>query len=538
MRTRIRRAPAAVAALLLVVLCGAVGASGCASDKAPRNAEPGDPVLADRADRADADLAAKALPPARASDAERAASAYYERLLAGDQPDLAGLTQFMTLMPKGGDLHHHYSGSIYAESYLDWAVALNCRIDTTTWAILPPTPPGAAPAPGTVPASDVMMQNDLYRKALMAWSDKDFANHFHESVPPDMQFFGTFGLFGSVSGKDYEAGLAQIKQRALDENVSYIETMLTSPPNVPDAALDAKLGALTPPFGAGTPSVSRQTPAQGERQAAALREALAALDANAAFQESITKYVDRFSAIGERFDDERFTLRFQTYAVRGLAPSVVFSALYAGFKACDAGRGFVGVNIVGPENGTVAMNSYGLHMEMFRVLRERFPGVRLSLHAGELALGMVPPEGLRFHIRDAVEIADAQRIGHGVDIAHESGSTGLLALLRERGVTVEINLTSNEFILGIRDRAHPISLYRAAGVPFVISTDDAGVSRNSLSSEYVLFASRYRPSYAEVKAAVRRSIERSFLADTDKARLLADLAARFAAFEAKIAGAR
>ena len=31
------------------------------------------------------------------------------------------LRHFLTTMPKGGDLHSHLSGAIYAESYLAWA---------------------------------------------------------------------------------------------------------------------------------------------------------------------------------------------------------------------------------------------------------------------------------------------------------------------------------------------------------------------------------------------------------------------------------
>ena len=45
---------------------------------------------------------------------------YYANLIVGSQPQLAELTMLMTMLPKGGDIHHHYSGSIYAETYLDW----------------------------------------------------------------------------------------------------------------------------------------------------------------------------------------------------------------------------------------------------------------------------------------------------------------------------------------------------------------------------------------------------------------------------------
>ena len=41
---------------------------------------------------------------------------------------MAELTLFFSRMPKGADLHHHYSGSIYAEQYLDW-------IDKQGWCV-------------------------------------------------------------------------------------------------------------------------------------------------------------------------------------------------------------------------------------------------------------------------------------------------------------------------------------------------------------------------------------------------------------------
>jgi len=56
-----------------------------------------------------------------------------------------------------------------------------------------------------------------------------------------------------------------------------------------------------------------------------------------------------------------------------------------------------------------------------------------------------------------------------------------------------------------------------------------------LSNEYVLFASRYKPSYAELKKASYNSIRYSFLPETDKARLTRQLDGRFARFEAEIA---
>jgi adenosine deaminase/adenosine deaminase CECR1 len=80
-----------------------------------------------------------------------------------------------------------------------------------------------------------------------------------------------------------------------------------------------------------------------------------------------------------------------------------------------------------------------------------------------------------------------------------------------------------------------VTLYRRHGVPFVISTDDAGVTRHDLANEYVLFTSRYKPDYAEVKRLSYNSVRYSFLPPAHKQRLTAQLDQRFAEFEAHIA---
>jgi adenosine deaminase/adenosine deaminase CECR1 len=211
--------------------------------------------------------------------------------------------------------------------------------------------------------------------------------------------------------------------------------------------------------------------------------------------------------------------------------------MVSGFKLARQNPKIVGVNIVGQESTYVSMRDYALHMRMFAFLKKKFPDVKLSLHAGELALGMVPPEGLQSHIADAVNVAGAARIGHGMDIAHERNALALMKTMRDKGVPVEVNLTSNEFILGIKGEQHPVTLYRKYGVPFVLATDDAGVSRNNLSNEYVLYASRYKTDYADVKKLSYDSIRYAFLADQDKQRLLKQLNMRFARFEADVAAA-
>jgi adenosine deaminase len=438
----------------------------------------------------------------------------------------AELTMFLTMMPKGGDLHHHYSGAIYAEQYLEWVDRQGYCVSKTTFRITSDKAAidteRAKPAPlrTCVTGADLVADNNAYRQLLQKWSTLDFSNHGGDQLPPDQTFFDTFGYFGPVASSNTNEGLRTLKQRAIAENLSYIETIFELAPITPDPAFDNLVGA--PGF-------------QPEQLDAALAALTKNLEANPGFARGLADYAANVEKSSAGIDDERFTMRYQPYVLRFLTPSIVYSQMLASFKLAQANPLIVGVNIVGQESLHVSMRDYSLHMKMFRFLKAKYPAVKTALHAGELRLGIVPPEGLTFHIAEAVNVAGAGRIGHGIDIAHEKDALGLMKTMREKKIAVEINLTSNEFILGVKPQEHPVELYRRYGVPFVIATDDAGVTRHSLSNEYLLFATRYKTDYAEVKKLSYDSIRYAFLADADRKRLLKQLDERFATFEAAIA---
>jgi adenosine deaminase len=88
-------------------------------------------------------------------------------------------------------------------------------------------------------------------------------------------------------------------------------------------------------------------------------------------------------------------------------------------------------------------------MAMLDYLHGVYPKVHISLHAGEIVMGLVPPEDLTFHIRASIEKGHAERIGHGVDVMNERGPLDLLKEMAARDVLVEISLTSNDMILGV-----------------------------------------------------------------------------------------
>lgn len=206
---------------------------------------------------------------------------YYQRLISAKPQNLAALTLFTNLLPKGGDLHHHYSGSIYAETYLDWVDAqkfciyINSTPNKKLYSIeTKPQSLAATDQANCVSAAAVRANNVWYAGVLQTWSDKDYANHVHDQPPPDQQFFNTFGYFGAVSSYQYNQGLKHLKTRALAENVSYIETMLTGSPTLEPTDVVALLGTLT----------ATQTDAQ---QLAIVQQAITLLANNNTFKNNI-----------------------------------------------------------------------------------------------------------------------------------------------------------------------------------------------------------------------------------------------------------
>lgn len=437
----------------------------------------------------------------------------------------AALTAFFSAMPKGGDLHHHYSGSIYTETYVSRVVENDFFINPRTLLVQKDTVKGKGR--GFVRFSALGDSLAFYKQQLMQrWSVKDYNG---VSYPSDLQFFETFGYFGVTSNDSLRAGLLELKNRAIRENVSYIETMFTSIPcNIDLKPMDQYTARLRE-------AQQRRDEAMAQKLLGELFEWLQ----SRGVKECAASYNAMLEKLHEEagLDDDRFTMRYQNYVVRVVPPLSVFKSLVVAFESTQTSPLLVGVNIVAPENNDVSMADYWLHMQMYKFCNSRYPDVVYSMHAGELVLGMVQPEELTWHIREAVHTARARRIGHGVDLPYEQGSYDLLRYMARNKIAVEINLVSNEFILKVKDDRHPITLYQQFGVPVVISTDDAGVLRTNLTEQFVLLAQRYPEiGYKAIRRFVYNSIDYSFIEDPKlKEKLRDDLRRRFKVFEAAIA---
>ncbi|MFI5151486.1 MAG: adenosine deaminase [Bacteroidia bacterium] len=413
----------------------------------------------------------------------------------------ARLTAFMQLMPKGGDLHHHYTGSVYAETYVQAVIAKDFWINPAYLMVMDTKPDTGKywVRFSSLPASDI----PALKEALMTkWSVK---NYNGTDPPSDKQFFNAFGYFSPATRISVDNGLLELKKRAQSEQVSYIETMFMTIDN-----RKTDLGNCT----SVNDQLRKAARGKEEEKVARILDSLfkvvmakdGALCAKT-FNDSIARQHKRLM-----IDDATFTLRYMNYVSRNSEPADVIKGLVIAFESANTSPLIVGVNLVAPENGEVSMKDYWLHMQMLKFCHSKFPAVNISLHAGELVMGMVKPEELTWHIGSAVWEGHAQRIGHGVDIAYEKDCYGLLGYMSKNNIAIEINLFSNEFILKVKDGAHPFSMYRDFNVPILICTDDAGILRSDLTRQYVLLAMRYKDvTYENIKSYVYNSMRYSFI---------------------------
>jgi len=404
------------------------------------------------------------------------------------------LRAFFYQMPKGADLHVHLTGAVYAESFLRAAAEDGLCVDTTKLALIKPD--GSACARRTVPAASISRNQKLYDALIDAFSMRTFVPVAGESRHD--HFFNTFDKFDAVDPRHTSEWVDEVATRAAAQNEQYLELMDT-PNFVPVATLAAKIG-----YHSNYAQYRELMLAQG------LRSYIAGMQAHFDQAEAARREREQCGQPGAQAACH-VEVRFIYQVLRGLPKEAVFAQILLGFELASVDSRIVGLNLVQPEDCYTCMANYRLHMQMVDALHTLYPKVHITLHAGELVPGMVPPDGLTFHIRSAVEQGHAERIGHGVDVMYEDRPYGLLKEMAAKHVMVEVNLTSNDVILNSKGDNHPFMLYRKYGVPVALSTDDEGVSRIDLTHEYVFATVIYPLSYRDFVLMVRTSIEHSFL---------------------------
>jgi adenosine deaminase len=440
------------------------------------------PAAAQPAPREDARRAAPLRP---VTLAEARTDTYLRSVEA--RPD--ALRDFFRRLPKGGDLHNHLSGAVSTEYLIQLAAEDGLCIDATLTAVVPPC------GPGTRPAADARTDRAFRDAIVRAWSMQDF--------PPDQNghdhFFDTFGKFGEVTWRHRGKLLAEVADDVVRQNQFYLETMVTPASDsarklADQVGWDDDLAAL------------HRKLVEGHKLDKVVAEARKeADDGDAEFRAT------ERCGTGESRPGCGLTVRWISQVSRGSSPERVFTQLALGMRLAEADPRFVAVNLVQPEDWDSSLRNYSLQMRMVQYLRTQYPKAHVTLHAGELWPGLVKPEDLRFHIKEAVNVARTERVGHGVDLVHEDDWQQTARTMAAREVAVEVPLSSNAQILGVKGADHPFTTYRQYGVPVVLSTDDPGVSRIDISHEYQYASGTYDLGYPELKDLARASLEYAFV---------------------------
>ena len=505
-------------------------------------------------------LAAAIASPAQPPTPEaRAARAYQAAVKDGP----LALRAFLVKFPKGADLHVHLSGAVYAETFIGEAGQDGLCIDPDALKFVTPKTPDAC-SDNQIPAKQLggnilPFNQALYDKLIDAFSIRSFVPA--PSWSGHDQFFATFGKFGGIDRSHYSEWIDEAASRAAAQNQQYLELMTN--PSTPH--LQGVVDKIVWP--AGIPN--DQTFGKLLKQVLDDPGLQADIDSGSQYAldlDTKRKMTEHCADPAQAAPACQVNIRYIFQVSRGNLPAYVFAQTVLGFEIAKANisankGGYVGINFVQAEDGFFSMRDYTLQMKMLDYLHRvgapdppchrglcpssldylhkvqsrgselhPHPGqvdspqnmheslgstlyqrVHIALHAGELAPGLVPPESLRFHIRQAVELGHAERIGHGVDVMYEDDAPALLKELAAKHVMVEINLSSNEAILGVKGAEHPFPLYRAAHVPVALSTDDEGVSRIDITHEYVRAALDYHLSYLDLKQLARTGMEHTFL---------------------------
>ena len=425
------------------------------------------------------------------------------------------LIAFLRRFPKGADLHNHAGGAVYSDYVIDAAREKGLRYDPETRGFTVSEQEHTVSL-DELEADAAMLKGFFEQVSMRGWYPNTGDGHHH--------FFQTFSHLGSAK-RTHAQMLAKIVRRNLYQHVNYLELMAAPVPPATRASffqtfydLDLDdLPASLAPFETliDDPDIHRS-----------FTDWLDGLEAEVSLELGLSP------VLGDPASD--IAVGYIGSLLRTGPMERFFRSAVIMFTAMRADDRVVGLNIVAPEDHPASRRQFDDQMKVLDFLWQRFDQPAITLHAGELTLRYAPVASMWDRIRRSIDEGHARRIGHGISIAWERDLVGLLQQMANDKVLVEINLTSNESILGGRDGAHPFQLYRRAHVPVCLTTDDEGVSRSNLTMEYVKAVRRYELGYDDIKTISRDCLKYSFLPDATKSERLKMLDDAFARFEASL----
>ncbi|MEW6286706.1 MAG: adenosine deaminase [Chloroflexota bacterium] len=150
-------------------------------------------------------------------------------------------------------------------------------------------------------------------------------------------------------------------------------------------------------------------------------------------------------------------------------------------------------------------------------LREFVPSVRRAQEAGLKVTVHTGEDTPASFVKETIELAAPDRIGHGI---HAIEDMQVVELLKERGITLEVNPWSNYLTNAVRTiEEHPLKRLFDLGVKVTINSDDPEVLDTNLNNEYRIAHEVLGMSMEEITACNRYAYEASFIPEGKKKRV-------------------
>jgi adenosine deaminase len=143
------------------------------------------------------------------------------------------------------------------------------------------------------------------------------------------------------------------------------------------------------------------------------------------------------------------------------------------------------------------------------VMKAKDAGLRVTIHSGE--------DSPASFVKETIELADPDRIGHGI---HSIEDTQVVELLKERNITLEVNPWSNYLTSAVQTiEEHPLKQLFDLGVKVTINSDDPEVLETNLNNEYRIAHEILGMSMDEIAKCNRYAYEASFIPEAEKKRV-------------------
>lgn len=372
-----------------------------------------------------------------------------------EQGSWTELEHLIYKMPKGGILHQHLTGAVYASQLLLLALKSpkNLYYNLANHQFQE-----SLNYQSTQPASELLKDGELMQDYLnsagMRGKDPRYANGHDQFMN---SFYTLESLIKYLDAKDL---MGVIEKVAKLENVSYVELMVSL------VALEVleKKGLLTE---------------QKEKK-----------ESVKSWMETSVKINFIVEISRNQSNDQLFEEQVQT-----------------AFNYIKKYQNVVAVNLVGPEDGILSQTHFSSQMEIIDQLWKDNGSPYLTLHAGELTSTFSSLDYMTNRIEKSIEQGHARRIGHGVSLEWEKNMFEVLKKMHQNQIALEVCFSSNKKILNVENGDHPAKLYDKKGVPLTLNPDDPAVTKTNQSHEFFLAYKHYFPSYSKLKEFARNSLQ-------------------------------